>query len=215
VSRVTRAVFAPLVVAGLLLLASCAGNPSKSPIEPGPDQPIAVDTPALRAQKADAGIAACPPSEGTPASAGGLPDVTLPCLGGGRAVNLAKLTGTPTVINFWAQSCGPCQSESPHFEHAYQQGGDSIRILGVDWQDTSPSRALAFADELGLTYPQLADPGGATRASIVRVGLPVTIFVDAAGEITHLEAGAIASYKQLETLISDHLGVDISAGSGR
>jgi thiol-disulfide isomerase/thioredoxin len=205
VSRASRALTVSLVVIGLLGLVSCKDdNPGSSP---GPDTnaPVSVDTPELREQKAAAGIAACPASNGTPAPSGGLPDITLPCLGGGRAVSLAKLTGRPT---------GPCKAESPHFEEVYQRAGDRLTILGVDWQDQSPGAALAFAEFYGLTYPQLADPSGATRASLVRVGLPVTIFVDPSGEITHLEAGAIDSVEQLETLISDHLGVDLSAGTG-
>jgi thiol-disulfide isomerase/thioredoxin len=120
----------------------------------------------------------------------------------------------PTVINFWAQSCGPCRDESPHLEEAYQRAGDRVRILGVDWQDQSPGRALAFADELGLTYPQVADPEGVTRAALSMVGLPVTVFVDASGEIVHIQTGALVSFTQLQQLIAEYLGVDIGSGAG-
>ena len=64
---------------------------------------VKVDTPQLRALKAATHIAPCPTSvAGTEGVPGGLPDMTLPCLGGGRSVDLAGLRG-PLLVNFWAQ----------------------------------------------------------------------------------------------------------------
>ena len=40
---------------------------------------------------------------------GGLPDLRLPCLGGGPSVNLADLRGTPMVLNVWAAWCEICK----------------------------------------------------------------------------------------------------------
>ena len=58
-----------------------------------------------------------------------------------------------------------------------------MRVLGVDFYDPIPGKALAFADELGLTYPQIADPEAATRAPMRVQGLPMTVFVDEDGEV--------------------------------
>lgn len=204
-----------LVLLGIVATAcSQAGTSQSYVFRPGTSA-IKVDTPALRAEKAAAGIAGCP-RLGAASHAGSLsmPDVTLPCLGGGRDVNLAQLRGTPTVVNFWAQSCGPCRSESPILQRLHQAAGSRVRVLGVDWQDSQPGMAIAFARQLGLTYPQVADPEAATRRPLHIAGLPVTIFIDSSGRIVHATYGALASIGQLTALVSRYLGVDVRSGGG-
>lgn len=214
--RVLRPVVAALMTVMLAATAACARDVDRSTTyvyEPD-DSPIEVDTASLRAQKAEAGIAACPVSAAVAsARVDALPDITLPCLGGGREVSLAGLAGTPTVINFWAQSCGPCRKESPAFQQVYAAAGTEAAVIGIDFQDTRPDWALAFADELGLTYPQLADPEGATKGPLQIAGLPITLFVDASGAIAYVEKGAVDSVAELTGLISEHLGVDIAVGA--
>ncbi len=202
------------VVAGAfsLALSGCASN--GSPPESGYtfdtlQAPVQVDSPQLRQQKASAQIAECPPSSGSASIEGGLPDITLPCLGGGRDVRLAGLRGTPLVLNFWAQTCGPCRAESPLFQRLHQAADGRVAVVGVDWQDSRPGYALAFADELGLTYPQLADPEGATRGPLRIAGLPVTFFVTADGMVTHTEYGAVDSADELASMVERHLGVHV------
>lgn len=165
-----------------------------------------VDTPALRDQKASAGIEPCPEVSSSTA-AGDLPDVTLPCLGGGSAVDLAHLRG-PAVVNLWATYCGPCRAEAPIFEEARSKLGDEVAVIGVDYQEPQPGKALAFADELGLTYPQLSDPHAELKPGLRVQGLPITVLVDSAGEIVYQKAGPVESVDELAGLLSEHLGID-------
>ncbi len=201
-------------VAGVLVaLTACSSStPQADPYTYHADQAaVDVDTSALRQEKAAAGIADCPTSaQRAQQGDHGLPPITLPCLGGGRDVDLAGLTGRPTVLNFWAQTCGPCRQESPLFQRLHETGG--VRVLGVDFYDPLPSRAIAFADELGLTYPQIADPEAATRGPLRVAGLPVTMFVDGEGRVQHVEYGAVQSAGALATLVSTYLGVDVELG---
>lgn len=178
-------------------------NPEKAAVD--------VDTADLRRQKAIAGIPNCPRStQGATQQDKGLPPITLPCLGGGRDVDLAGLTGPPTVLNFWAQTCGPCRQESPLFQRLHDSG--AVRVVGVDFLDPLPDRAIAFAKELGLTYPQVADPEGATRAPLHVSGLPMTMFVDSQGVVRHVEYGAVRSAASLAALVSTYLAVDVDLG---
>lgn len=198
-----------------LLTAACTGAADQAPqpyrFDPA-DAPVRVDTAQLRELKAAAGIEPCPVSDASAEVVShGLPDVTLPCLGGGRDVDLAGLRGTPLVLNFWAQTCGPCRTESPILQQVHEAAGDRVRVIGVDWQDPRPSYAIGFADELGLTYPQLADPEGATRAPLRITALPITVLVNARGRIVHTETGPVESVHDLATLISEHLGVRVAA----
>ena len=41
----------------------------------------------------------------------------------GNAVKLSDFFGKPIVLNFWASWCGPCKSEMPDIEAAYQEYG--------------------------------------------------------------------------------------------
>lgn len=203
------------VVGSALLSAACATTqPSQQPytFRP-PNAAVQVDAPQLRQLKAAAGIEACPPSNlRARPTAGGLPNVTLPCLGGGRDVDLAGLRGTPVVLNFWSQTCGPCRMESPILQRVHQAARSRVRLLGVDWQDPRPAYAIGFAHELGLTYPQLADPEAATRAPLRITALPVTFFIDAAGRIVHTEYGPVQSVAQLRAQIKQHFGVSVPVG---
>ena len=168
---------------------------------------VDVNTPELRAAKRQAGIADCPTVDSTGQQPGGLPDLVLACLAGGREVNLSGLRG-PLVVNLWASWCGPCREELPYYQQLHEQAGERVAVLGIDYEDTQPDAALEVAAEAGVTYPLLADPGGAVRVPFrVARGLPGVVFVDEQGTITHIEYLVIDSYEQLSGLVDEHLGV--------
>ncbi len=213
----TRGAARWVVLATLVMLAALSGcsQPAGDTYVFHPDDaPVRVDTPELREAKVAAGIENCPRSDPSAAAdSGGLPELTLPCLGGGRAVDLAGLRGRPLVINVWATYCAPCRDEAPLFEQVHQLAGADVSIIGIDWQDTRPGAALSFADDLGLTYPQLADPQAATRAPLGVTGLPVTLFVDESGGITHEQRGPFQSLAELSATIDTALGVHLPDAS--
>jgi cytochrome c biogenesis protein CcmG, thiol:disulfide interchange protein DsbE len=194
-------------LAGLLLLAGCGPGAGMHHDVFHASSSIRLDTPALRAQKARAGIAGCPRLPHARPRGGGLPDATLPCLGGGHSVNLASLRGRPTVLNLWAQYCGPCRQESPLIQQFYRQAGHRVRVLGIDFADQLPGRAIAFAAQYHLTYPQLADPDAVLKAPLRATGIPITLFVRADGRIAFTHYGPITSLTQLRALVRRHLGV--------
>jgi len=190
--RVLAVVLAVLAV----VLAGCSGS---TPRLHAPK--VDYDTPALRALKKDAGIETC--TTPTAAKVGSvLPDVTVPCLGGGPSVNLARLRG-PLVINLWAQFCGPCREEMPVLQKFYEQFGAEVPVLGVDYTDPQPKLALQLARATGAKYPMVADYDENIRI----VGLPTTIMIDANGKVVYNRGGRIASVGELRSLVAQHLGV--------
>jgi thiol-disulfide isomerase/thioredoxin len=209
----SKAPLGGLLAAALLVLVAGCGADGPAPEAPGAETTPAathvdVDTPALRAQKAAAGIADCPTPTGEGPVDGGMPEITLPCLGGGPDVDLSRLRG-PLVVNLFAQWCGPCREELPFYEQLHEEG--KVAVLGIDYLDTQPAGALELADATGVTYPLLADPGGLLRAPFRVRGLPGVLFVDAQGRITN-DGGrptftVIRSYDELTALVREHLGV--------
>ncbi|MGW0230734.1 TlpA family protein disulfide reductase [Actinopolymorpha singaporensis] len=193
-------------------------SPTSTPASRAATRP---DSKRLATLRARAGIAPC--AEATagpggsvhrapPARPGGkpLPDVTLPCLGSGPAVHLPHLKGAPTVLNVWAQWCGPCRQEAPHFQKLYAAAGDSLRVVGVDYADPRPELALAFARDLGLRYPQLADPDKRLLAPFgLLVGIPATVFVNADGKVVHVAHRAYDSERELRQDVRTYLGVKL------
>ena len=193
------------LVAAFLLLAACDSGDLPKP--PG-EAKIDVDTPALRTIKERAGIEPCAPGRVTD---GGLPAVTLPCLGGGPDVDLATLQG-PMIVNLWQSFCDACRTEMPALQEFHERHGDQVPVLGIDSTDVQPQAALEFAAELGVTYPQLADPGGDLSARdpfpLVR-GYPYLAIIDAEGEIAWQQFGGVDSYADLVELVNEHLGTDL------
>jgi amino acid transporter len=70
-----------------------------------------------------------------------------------------------------------------------------------------PHYALAMVGDLGVTYPQLADPEGATRAPLGLQGLPYTFFLSRDGSVAYVNPGPLTSITQVQGLIDAHLGV--------
>jgi thiol-disulfide isomerase/thioredoxin len=201
-----RAVLVLLLAALVVPLAACNKDdlPGKANID--------VDTPALRHLKEEGGLAACTPGKADRADGDkALPDVTLPCLGGGQDVDLSSLRG-PMVINLWASWCTPCRRELPVLERFNEHYGDQVALVGVDWNDPQPAAALQLAADSHVTYPLLADPqddlSGAGAFPIIR-GLPQSILIDENGAISYVALTEIDSEDELAGLVEKHLGVTL------
>lgn len=164
----------------------------------------------LDARKA-AGIEACPASDlDAKTVEGGLPAITLDCLGGDTTVNLAGLpTGKPRVVNLWAQWCQPCITEAPHFGEVAAQTRGKVDFLGINYADPFPGKAIDFAIKYQNLYPHLSDPDRAGRGPLRAPGPPVTIFVDARGKVVHRDATAYESADALRADIKKYLGVQV------
>lgn len=199
---------AAALASALLLLTGCAPTATNGPTQAAPAA-LPVDR-ALVAQREAAGIPDCPPTPlDAPATPGGLPDLVLGCLGSGRQVNLAGLRGTPMVVNFWAQWCGPCRVEAPFLAEYARRAGDQVLMIGVDYADPDPALALEFAEYAGWAYPHVTDPLKQTAAPLRFTGIPVTVFVDAEGRILYRHVGAFSSTAQLAGFAETYLGVTV------
>jgi len=186
-----------------------AGCGAGSTAETGTPPSSATNSAALARQKKAARIADCPPSDPTVVPiGGGLPDLRLACLGGGRTVRLAGLRGRPMLINVWAQWCEPCREEAPHLSEVANHNHSKLLVLGIDYADPRPDYALEFAQLSAWRYPQLVDSEKTIEGPLqLSAGAPQTFFVTAEGRIAYRHAGPFSSADQIRTLLRQQLGV--------
>jgi len=112
--------------------------------------------------------------------------------------------GRPTVINFWAPWCAPCQVELPQLVDLATRYRDEVDFVGVSVELKDQSSVRATLEQFGIPYPQfLADEtlmarffGDAGRAS-----LPSTFVFDDQGGLRRIFRGAITE-ADLDTLLS-------------
>jgi len=208
---VRRAAAAAAPLCAVLTMASACGSTPDTATPAARTTSIStsvdVATPELQALKASAGIADCPQVAPVDPVPEGLPDLTLPCLGGGADVALSSLRGKPLVLNLWASWCGPCRDELPLFQRVHEAFGSRLTVLGVDINDQQPAKALALASDTGVTYPLLADPDASLRVPLEVMGLLQTVLVAADGRMVSVERRVFSSYDQLRSLVLDRLGV--------
>ena len=110
----------------------------------------------------------------------------------GNAVQLSDYFGKPLVLNFWASWCGPCKSEMPAFQQAYEQE-DGVQFLLVNMTGGRETQADAEAllEEEGYTFPVLFDLDLDAAITYGVAALPTTYFLDAEGNLVAWAQGAI------------------------
>ena len=110
----------------------------------------------------------------------------------GNAVQLSDYFGKPLVLNFWASWCGPCKSEMPAFQQAYEQE-DGVQFLLVNMtggRETQADAEALLAQE-GYTFPVLFDLDLDAAMTYGVTALPTTYFLDAEGNLVAWAQGAI------------------------
>ena len=112
----------------------------------------------------------------------------------GNEVSLSDFKGKPVILNFWASWCGPCQSEMPEFDEAYQTYGQDIHFLMVNLTDGSRETvegAKAFIEQAGYFFPVYFDTAYSGAMAYGVMSIPVTYFIDADGNAVAYGMGAL------------------------
>ena len=126
----------------------------------------------------------------------------------GNEVMLSDFRGKGVVLNFWASWCGPCKSEMPHFQEAYDQYGEDVHFLMVNMSEAlgdSRANADAFLTKGGYTFPVYYDTNAECAYGYGVTGIPMTFFIDKNGNLVSGKTGMI-SKADLERRIQTILG---------
>ena len=121
------------------------------------------------------------------------PDFTVVDLAG-KVHKLSDFVGKPIVLNFWASWCGPCKSEMPDFQKAYETYGDRIHFVMVNLTDGSGETvktASDFISSAGYTFPVYYDTLSDAAMTYGVNAVPVTYFIDASGQLIAYGQGAL------------------------
>ena len=112
----------------------------------------------------------------------------------GKSVSLADFKGKPILLNFWASWCGPCKSEMPDIQTAYEQYGNEIEFLIVNMTGMSgetQETASQFIKDNGYTFPVYFDEGYSAAAAYGVNSIPQTYLIDPEGNIIGAAMGAM------------------------
>ena len=121
----------------------------------------------------------------------------------GTPVQLSDMIGKPVIINFWATWCGPCKSELPAFQQAYEAYGEDICFMMVDMvsgRTETKKGAIEYVDGQGYTFPLYFDEDETAVVAYGITAVPATFVLDAKGALVESHVGAM-SFNELEELL--------------
>ena len=113
------------------------------------------------------------------------------------------------LLNFWATWCGPCRSEFPMMDAAYQTFKDQVEIvaLSVEEQDTDEVLA-AFAEANGMSFIVGRDEAELYYTGFFSGYVPTSAIVDRTGTICYAWYGSVTSAEAFEQLFEIFVGDD-------
>ena len=124
------------------------------------------------------------------------PDFTVYDAEGNGITLSALMDGKPTVLNFWASWCGPCRSEMPHIQEAYERLGGEVSFVIInmtDGQRETQESAEEYMAESGWTFPIYFDSDYDAAMTYGAYSLPQTYFIDAEGRLIAAARGSMSA----------------------
>lgn len=135
---------------------------------------------------------ACSASAATPGEVpvgGVLREATLRGLNGPNR-QLSEFRGRPLIINVWASWCPPCVAEMDSLERlAWSDTGQQFLVIGISTDDY-PDAAKGFLRKSQATLNHFIDERLLLENMLGANRLPLTLLVDAKGQVLHKVVGA-------------------------
>ncbi len=121
----------------------------------------------------------------------------------GTVYKLSEILKTKkaVVLNFWFLECGPCRSEFPFMQQAYEDFKDDIEILAINPTGDSVAEITSYANNAGLTFPMAVD-GPEWEFCFGISGYPTTVVVDRYGTVCFMHRGAVPDKESFVKIFS-------------
>ena len=102
------------------------------------------------------------------------------------------------LINFFYTTCGPCVTEFPYMQEAYEKYQDKVGVIALDPMDDAAA-VEGFKGSMGLSFPMAAcQPAWASTFSVS--GYPTSIVIDRYGMICLIEMGGLTSSRPFNSI---------------
>lgn len=122
----------------------------------------------------------------------------------GKVVQLSDYKGKPVLINAWATWCPPCKAEMPLLNQYYKaHAAQGFVLLAVNAGD-SQAQAESFANDYGLTFPVLLDPGTRLLNQMAINSFPTSILLGKDGKVAAIHSGMFTT-ESIEAEITPHI----------
>ena len=105
------------------------------------------------------------------------------------------------LLNFWGSWCVPCREEIPLFAAYAASTAPQATVIGVLYKDAAGPAAVTAA-ELGATWVNLVDGDGTIAGQIPVNAAPLTLLLNASGEVLDYQVGPFASLEEIDAFVS-------------
>ena len=102
-----------------------------------------------------------------------------------------RLAKGPVLLDFWATWCKPCKMALPEVQKLHEKYADrGLSVIGVslDGPRNIP-KVRPFAQQLGLTFPNVIDEKGDFGRAFRVMALPTSILIAPDGKIVSTKTG--------------------------
>ena len=134
----------------------------------------------------------------------------MPCLDGSSVINYHSIKG-PIIINVWGSWCEGCREEMPYLVDLYATEiftSGKIKLLGIDVEESTLEAGPNFIKSHSMTWPHLLDIDSKSKF-VFGMGVPVTWFIDANGEVIYKHIGAYRAKKELYDQVEKYFKVKL------
>ena len=102
------------------------------------------------------------------------------------------------LLNFFYTTCGPCVTEFPYMQEAYEKYQEKVGIIALDPMDDAAA-VEGFKGSMALTFPMVScQPAWSAAFSVS--GYPTSIVVDRYGMICLIEKGGLTSSRPFNSI---------------
>lgn len=121
----------------------------------------------------------------------------------GETVTLSEMLAQKKMVllNFFYTSCGPCVTEFPYMQEAYEKYQDTVGIIALDPIDDAAA-VEGFQSSMGLTFPMAACQSAWSQTFNVS-GYPTSIVIDRDGVICLIEVGGLTSARPFNSIFEN------------
>lgn len=122
----------------------------------------------------------------------------------GETKKLSDFRGEPTMLNFWATWCPPCQAEMPDMEKFYKDTQMPIVSVNLTKSERSMDSVKEFIKDYKLTFPIMLDEKLDASKKYAIQPIPTTYILDKDGRIHAKRIGPmnydymVAQYEELK-----------------